>query len=380
MRVAVLAHSLRFGGGLAVGQGVLGALGRIAPELTLLAAIPADVGYENIVAAHPGAEAIVYRRGFGAIGRWAYDELVLTSRVRRFRPHVILALNGRGLTRAPAPQVLFPQNAFLYYPRRFYGDMPAWMAWREGAKSRDLGRQLRRCALALAQTTVVAARLRDVLGYRGPTLVCGSAVGNDVLDAPAGPRPSAMGVEGGDLVLFYPATYSPHKNLEVILDAFERGATSLEGVRVLTTLDRTQHPLAGRFLDRLDRSRARDRIVNVGPIARGDLARYYAHGDGLLMPSLIETVGLPYLEAMHFGKPILTSDLDFAHEVCGDAAIYFDPFDAASVRNAIVSFRDDLGLRSAIASRSQARGLRHRTTWDEVARVIVDGLVSVAAS
>jgi hypothetical protein len=76
----------------------------------------------------------------------------------------------------------------------------------------------------------------------------------------------------------------------------------------------------------------------------------------------------------------LTSDLDFAHEVCGDAAIYFDPFDAASVRNAIVSFRDDLGLRSAIASRSQARGLRHRTTWDEVARVIVDGLVSVAAS
>jgi len=379
MRLAVLAHSLRFGGGLAVGQGILRQLPRVAPELTLLAVVPDGVGYEEIVEAQPSTEAVVYRRRYGAAGRFAYDELVLPGRVRRFRPHAILALNGRGLSRPPAPQVLFPQSAYLFYPRRHYGTIPWWRTLGERAKRRDLRRQLARCALALAQTRVVAARLRDVLGYRGPTVVCGSAVGRELVAGTPQAPPEPFASAPSSLKLFYPATYTPHKNLERVLDAYALAGGALAGVTLVTTVDPAQHPLAGRFLARLARERGRHGIVNVGELSRDRLAAFYAHSDALLMPSLIETAGLPYLEAMHFGKPILTSDLDFAREVCGDAAAYFDPFDVRSLMTAMLRFRDDAALRARLAEASARRGHLRLTSWDDVTRVIVEAVRGVAS-
>src|SRR5262249_34203915 len=152
-----------------------------------------------------------------------------------------------GLSRPPAPQVLFPQNAHLFYPRRHFGALPYWRALALLAKRRDLEKQLTRCALVLAQTEVVARRLTDELGYRGPTLVCGRATGPGVTSAgPTPPRPTPLGPKTAGVELFAPAIYLPHKNLERILEASALG-DGLDGIRVVTTVDAAQHPLARRF-------------------------------------------------------------------------------------------------------------------------------------
>jgi len=99
----------------------------------------------------------------------------------------------------------------------------------------------------------------------------------------------------------------------------------------------------------------------------------------LLMPSLIETVGLPYLEAMHFGRPIPTSDLDFAHDVCGDAASYFDPWDPDAIAASVSRFAADPGLRARLAAASSARARSERSSWDEITRRIVDAISAITA-
>ena len=53
------------------------------------------------------------------------------------------------------------------------------------------------------------------------------------------------------------------------------------------------------------------------------------------MPSLLESFSIVYLEAMHHGLPIFTSDLWFARGVCGNAATYFDPFDEEDIVNKV---------------------------------------------
>jgi glycosyltransferase involved in cell wall biosynthesis len=71
---------------------------------------------------------------------------------------------------------------------------------------------------------------------------------------------------------------------------------------------------------------------------------------------------------MHFGRPILTSDLDFAHEVCGDAAAYFDPWRADAIARALTDLRDDAARRDDLVERGRARVAHALRTWPEILR------------
>ena len=86
---------------------------------------------------------------------------------------------------------------------------------------------------------------------------------------------------------------------------------------------------------------------------------------------LLESFTGTYLEAMHFGLPILTSDLDFAHGLCGDAALYFDPHDPHSMRHAIQRIRDDLETRQQLRQRGRARLGSMLNDWDDIANHVI---------
>lgn len=71
------------------------------------------------------------------------------------------------------------------------------------------------------------------------------------------------------------------------------------------------------------------------------LAQVYREAAILVMPSLVETVGLPMLEAMSAGVPVLAADRPYAHDICGDAALFFDPLSAEDfARSAKLLLRD----------------------------------------
>jgi glycosyltransferase involved in cell wall biosynthesis len=86
-----------------------------------------------------------------------------------------------------------------------------------------------------------------------------------------------------------------------------------------------------------------------------------------------------FVEAMHYGLPILTSDLDFARHVCGDAAIYFDPWDPGSIKEAILRLHTDQNLRQELISRGRERLRTEFKGWDEIAADTVNTLENCVA-
>jgi glycosyltransferase involved in cell wall biosynthesis len=88
------------------------------------------------------------------------------------------------------------------------------------------------------------------------------------------------------------------------------------------------------------------------------------------LPTLAESYGLVYLEALACGVPILTSDRDFARWMCQNLAQYFDPLDASSIVDAIKNC-PNLKERNDYSSRAVERLLDFPKDWDEVARSFV---------
>ena len=96
-------------------------------------------------------------------------------------------------------------------------------------------------------------------------------------------------------------------------------------------------------------------VINAGPVPQSHLASYFAASQALLLPTLLESFSGSYVEAMHFGVPILTSDMDFAREVCGEAALYFDPHVPKSICQAICTLRDNVEKREELAAKGAQR-------------------------
>lgn len=76
-------------------------------------------------------------------------------------------------------------------------------------------------------------------------------------------------------------------------------------------------------------------IINLGPIDIEKCPSLYSQVDALFLPTLLECFSASYPEAMIMGKPILTSDLPFAHDICGKAAEFFDPLNPEDIANKI---------------------------------------------
>ena len=70
---------------------------------------------------------------------------------------------------------------------------------------------------------------------------------------------------------------------------------------------------------------------------------------------------------MQFGSPILTSNLDFARQICGDAALYFDPWNAISMKDAILDFYNNPEIAARMVEKGAQRILGTYQTWDSVA-------------
>jgi glycosyltransferase involved in cell wall biosynthesis len=107
-------------------------------------------------------------------------------------------------------------------------------------------------------------------------------------------------------------------------------------------------------------------IVSEGSLPRNELAALYARATVFVYPSLYEGFGMPVLEAMACGTPVVTSNISALPETAGDAALLVDPLDDAALAEAIGRIVDDPGLAEDLSQRGQKRA--RALTWGETAR------------
>jgi glycosyltransferase involved in cell wall biosynthesis len=133
------------------------------------------------------------------------------------------------------------------------------------------------------------------------------------------------------------SSYYPHKNLELI-PYIARSLKQLDGMKkylFTLTLPPEGDPFK-KILKIAHELSVEDCIDNVGPVSIKACPSLYANSDIVLHPSLLEVFSVSYLEAMRMERPIVTTDLDFAREICGTAAVYYSPLSAKSAAEAIM--------------------------------------------
>ena len=107
------------------------------------------------------------------------------------------------------------------------------------------------------------------------------------------------------------------------------------------------------------------RVKLAGPLDDPVLQALYRSADGLAYPSLYEGFGLPVVEAMAHGLPVLTSDRSSLPEVAGDAAVLVDPLDRGAIAKGLVRLVTDSALRRRLADAGPRRAARF--TWSAAA-------------
>ncbi|HEY2200333.1 MAG TPA: glycosyltransferase family 1 protein [Solirubrobacteraceae bacterium] len=167
-----------------------------------------------------------------------------------------------------------------------------------------------------------------------------------------------LGLGGGDF-LVYPANFWPHKNHALLVTAFAMYCAANPDSRLKLVL--TGQPDAARatLRDATARMGLAERVLFPGYASENEMAALYRASVGLVFPSLYEGFGLPLLEAMALGVPVLASDMTCIPEVAGDAALYFDPRIPRSIVSAIERLCTEPELRQRLiaAGRAQAASL-----------------------
>lgn len=193
------------------------------------------------------------------------------------------------------------------------------------------------------------------------------------VDLPASEAERPRDAEQPPYLLFV-GMVKPHKNLVGLLRAFESVAASIPHRLVvvgrhtgLRDVDAAALGLAARLAPRVE-------LVEDAPNERLDAL--LAGADLLVQPSYYEGFGFPPLEAMAAGTPVVSSTAASLPEVCGDAALYFDPDSPARLAERILEVLGDAGLRARLRERGfeRARSLPWNRCVEKTSEVILEAL------
>jgi glycosyltransferase involved in cell wall biosynthesis len=191
-----------------------------------------------------------------------------------------------------------------------------------------------------------------------------------------------FGIPAGARLLVYVGGFAPHKNLARLIDAFARLADA-EGCRDLA-LVMAGDPAGGGFHSDYEQLGARvagapvlrDKVHFIGYAPDEALAALYSDALALVLPSLSEGFGLPALEAMSCGAPVLAAHDGAVLEVAGQAGFGFDPLDVGEIAAAIAMLATRPDLAERLARHAIPESRRHG--WDRGAELTIAALERAA--
>lgn len=293
--------------------------------------------------------------------QWALQGRQLARLERRWRPDLILGPNFV-LPPAKAPSVLVVHDlSHIRYPEVH---PPARVAFLNG----HLRPALAQAGAVLTDSCFTEAELLHCFPEAaGRTHVVYPGISGRFAVAPTAEVEAALdGVLLGDNRRFFLflSTLEPRKNLAGLLAAYA----------ALPAVIRRAHPLVlvgqmgwqeSNFAAVLAEMLERGEVRMLGYLRDELLPALYRRALALVYPSLYEGFGLPPIEAMATGCPVLVADVTAMPEVCGDAALYCDPLNLSSIRNGMLRLAEDADLRARLAAVGPARAALY--TWEAAA-------------
>jgi glycosyltransferase involved in cell wall biosynthesis len=183
--------------------------------------------------------------------------------------------------------------------------------------------------------------------------------------------PSGASWQPGFRYILYVGNKKPHKNLVRALQAF-KGVAERHTCRFVLCGDPTPD-----LSNEIQRLHIEDRVIFLGEIQDSLLPSYYRGAELFVFPSMYEGFGLPPLEAMACGTPVVASNVTSLPEVVGDAAILVDPHDVDSIEAGIERGLSDPVLREQLRRMGLERARRY--TWDACSTIVNEVLLEAAS-
>jgi len=256
----------------------------------------------------------------------------------------------------PCPAVVTVYDlAFEFYPESY--DPADLRMQRRGAR-RSVKRA--RSILAISNST------RDDivrLYHRSPESITVTPLGAEerFLDAANLPPPRGW----PDAYILYVGALAPRKNLVSLLEAYARARS--QGVReALMLAGRGAAEYVAMLRAKAVGLQIIEEALFTGYLADEVLPAAYLNARAFVYPSLYEGFGLPVLEAMACGTPVVASSSSSLPEIVGDAGLLVDPHDVEAQTQALVEICTDHGRHHELSSKSRARAKLF--SWDDVAR------------
>ena len=171
--------------------------------------------------------------------------------------------------------------------------------------------------------------------------------------------------------LLFVSSLEPRKNIDLLIEALEKADTDIPLVLV-----GWQAWGEKRWLEKIKQIDMKNRVYLIGHVPDDDLRMIYNGAQALVYPSLYEGFGLPIVEAMACGCPVICSDTASMPEVAGKAAVLIDPADSDDLARAIETLVYDSEFRARLIQEGFTRAAGF--TWEQTARQTLDLFKSVA--
>jgi len=304
------------------------------------------------------------------------EQASLKQLIRSQNIDVLVSLGNLALFSSPIPQILFNRND-LYFSREFVKDLAArghYLQIGETLVRRSFARASMKVAdVNVAPSLAFATKLASFNGgnpQRFEILQFGFDC--DAFLNASQSRVSRFEKKPGTQRLLYVSHYNYFRNFETLIRALPLIHTALanltgDSVELALTTDIRKGAVYGGYnatsaSNLIDKLGVRDRILMLGEVPYKELHSLYRTADVFVCPSYSESFGHPMLEAMASGTPVVSANLPVHREVCGDAAIYFDPFDEhALARECLKVLTDETTQRQL---RAAAKKQILQFSWD----------------
>lgn len=166
----------------------------------------------------------------------------------------------------------------------------------------------------------------------------------------------------GQKFLVYVGRPNPHKNLKKLIDAFVKVSIDYPDIKlVLAGKKDTNYLLIEKYIE----EQKIKNVVFAGFVSEGQLKWLYENCLAYLFPSFSEGFGLPGLEAMIHGAPVISSNATCLPEIYGDAAIYFNPHDIKDMADKIIRLLSSDSLRKELISKGYSQAKKY--SWQKMA-------------
>jgi glycosyltransferase involved in cell wall biosynthesis len=234
-----------------------------------------------------------------------------------------------------------------------------------------LGLAVRRSAAFIAISQATA----DALAERYPSATTRTTVAPlGVANTLAGPvDPGELASLPSDEFVLTVGTLEPRKNLPRMIEAYRQLPDELKERHRLVVVGALGWQ-TGETLEALNS--LGERVKQMGHVSDGALAELYRRCTLFCYPSLGEGFGLPVLEAMAAGAPVLTSNISSLPEVGGDAVAYADPHDISDIARQLEALLYDEGARADLAARGSVRATEF--SWARFTQDVLHTLENVA--